>query len=192
MFVSLALDWNQYFTILIIQSLCCHACSVRRRTRHRDLAHSFQIIQTTRSRSSTDRLHPRLGNSLPGTQTASLLVCVDRSRSTRPGQTCCPNCRWLPDLKHCVPFFSTCCTSTCCVLLCKTSLAVGIALLCSRVLGSLSWLFLLHWFSGSFPGCFFLHGHLARVSTNLQFPPLSESKRCPRSLQTALLWTSHK
>ena len=24
------------------------------------------------------------------------------------------SCRWLPDLKHCVPFLSTCSTSTCC------------------------------------------------------------------------------
>ena len=46
------------------------------------------------------------------------------------------SCRWLPDLKHCVPFFSTCLVSTCCVA--KTSPAVGIALLCSRVLGSRS------------------------------------------------------
>ena len=51
-----------------------NVCSIRHRTGHMDLAHSFQIIQTTRSRSSTDRLHPRLGNSLPRTETASLLV----------------------------------------------------------------------------------------------------------------------
>ena len=74
----------------------------------------------------------------------------------------------LPDLKHCVPFFSTCCTSTCFSACCSP--AVGIALsfvhglsgpfpgcYASRVLGSLPWLFL------------FLHGHLARVSSNLQF-----------------------
>ena len=42
----------------------------------------------------------------------------------------------LPNLKHCVPFFSTCLVSTCCVV--KTSPAVGTALLCSRVLGSRS------------------------------------------------------
>ena len=45
----------------------------------------------------------------------------------------------LPDLKHCVPFSSTFCTSTCCFV---TSPAVSTALLCSRVLGSLPWLFL--------------------------------------------------
>ena len=50
---------------------------VLHRTGHRDLAHSFQIIQTTRSRSSTGRPHSFLGNSLPRTETASLLVCVD-------------------------------------------------------------------------------------------------------------------
>ena len=65
MFVSLTLDWDQYFTVLIIQSLCCHVCSIRHGTGLRDLAHSFQIIQPTWSRSSTDWFHPRLGNSLP-------------------------------------------------------------------------------------------------------------------------------
>ena len=38
---------------------CCHACSILHRTRHRYLAHSM------RSRSSTDRPHSHLGNSLP-------------------------------------------------------------------------------------------------------------------------------
>ena len=62
---------------LDIQSLCCHVCSIRHRTGYRYLAHSFQIVQTTRFRSLTDRFHPRLGNSLPRIETASLLVCVD-------------------------------------------------------------------------------------------------------------------
>ena len=39
-----------------------------------DLAHLLQIIQTTRSRSSTGWPHPRLRHSLPRTETASLLV----------------------------------------------------------------------------------------------------------------------
>ena len=34
------------------------------------------------------------------------------------------SCRWLPDLKHCVPFFSTCKTSTCCVVKLRLLLAL--------------------------------------------------------------------
>ena len=114
---------------------CCHACSVRHRTGHRDLAHSFQIIQTTRFRSLTDRFHPRLGNSLPRTETASLLVCVDDHVR-------------LVLVKLVVPIVVASRLEALCsvllhvlyfhVLLCKTSPAVGIALLCSRVLGSRS------------------------------------------------------
>ena len=97
----------------------------------------------------------------------------------------------LPDLKHCVPFFSTCLVSTCCVV--KTSPAVGTALLCSRVLGSRSLAVLLHGFSGPFRGCFSFFTAIWHVfQPTYNSPPWSESKRCPRSLQTALLWTSHK
>ena len=139
---SCALDWNQYFTILIIQSLCRHACSILHRTGH-DLAHSFQIIQTTQSRSSTDRLHPHFGNSLPRTETASLVVCVDDHIRLVLVKLLVPLCRWLPDLKHCVPFFSTCCTSTCCFVK-------------LRLLSAL--LFFVHGFSGPGPWLFCFTG----------------------------------
>ena len=68
------------------------------------------------------------------------------------------NCRWLPDLKHCVPFFSTCLVSKCCVVKFRLLLAS---------------LFFVHGFSGPGPWLFLsLHGHVARVSTSLQFTPL--------------------
>ena len=67
-------------------------------------------------------------------------------------------------------FFSTCYTSTCCFVKLRLLLAL---------------LFFVHGFSGPFPGCLlmgfsgpnpclclFLHGHLARVSTSLQFTTL--------------------
>ena len=50
----------------------------------------------------------------------------------------------------------------------------------SRVLGSLPWLFLF----------FTAIWHVFQPAYNA--PPWSESKGCPQSLQTALLWTSHK
>ena len=138
---------------------CCHVCSIRHRTGHRDLAHSFQIIQTTRSRSLTDRFHPRLGNSLLPFRYV-LMITFDSSWSILLSHL-----SLLPDLKHSVPFFSTCCFVKLYLLLALLFFVHGFWgpgpwLFCSRVLGSLPWLFL------------FLHGHLARVSTSLQFTPL--------------------
>ena len=111
--LTLLVDWDQCFTVLFIQSLVVTPAQFLREQDTGDLAHSFQIIQTTRSRSSTGRPRSHLGNSLPRTETASLLVCVDDHVVL--GKLCCPNCRWLPDSKHGVPFFSTCLVSTCCV-----------------------------------------------------------------------------
>ena len=110
-------------------------CSIRQRTGYRDLAHSFQIIQTTRFRSLTDRFHPRLGNSLPRTETASLLVCVDDHVRLILVKLVVQLSLlfWLEALcsvlLHVSRFH---------MLRCKTLPAVGIALLCSRVLGSRS------------------------------------------------------
>ena len=127
-----------------------------------------------------------------------LMITFDSSRSNLLS-----NCRWLPDLKHCVPFFSTCCTSTCCFVKLNLLLALlffvhGFSgpdpwLFCSRVLGSRSMAVL---FTGSrvpVPGCFSFFTaiwHVFHPAYNSH--PWSESKRCPRSLQTASLWTSHK
>ena len=81
------------FTILTIQIPCCHACSVRQRTRRMDLAHIRFRLSKPRSRSSTCWPRPHIGNSLPlapsdqiRTETAFLLVCDD-DRGTCPGQT---------------------------------------------------------------------------------------------------------
>ena len=54
------------------------------------------------------------------------------------------SCRWLPDLKHCVPFFSTCCTSTCCFV--KLRLLLALLFFVHGFLGPGPWLFL---FTGS-------------------------------------------
>ena len=96
----------------------------------------------------------------------------------------------FPDLKHCVPFFSTCCFSTCCVVnftCCWhcSSLVTGSGV---PVPGCF-----VHGSSGPFPGCFSFFTaswHVFQPAYNS--PPWSESKCCPRSLQTALFWTSHK
>ena len=60
-----ALDWNQYFTILIIQTLLLS------RLRHLRLVFSDLGFLCSQAQST------RLVNSLPRTETASLLVCVD-------------------------------------------------------------------------------------------------------------------
>ena len=65
--------------------------------------------------------------------------------------------------------------------------AVGTALLCSRVLGSLPWLFV-NGFSGSNPWLFyFLHGHLARVSSTK-----SNDFRCPLLLRNHCCSSLHR
>ena len=69
--LTLLVDWDHYFTVLITQSLVVTLAQFVTRTLHWDLAHS------TRSRSSTGRLHSHLGNSLPRTETASLWSHVD-------------------------------------------------------------------------------------------------------------------
>ena len=171
--LTLLVDWDQYFTVLIIQSLCCHACSVRQRTGHRDLAHSFQIIQTTRSRSSTGRRHPRLGNSLPRTETASLLVRVDdhvRLVLGRYVEVLLPD--FVVGFHAFLRVLLACCWH------------------CSSVVhgfwGPGPWLFLLHGFSGPFPGCFYFFTAIWHViQPAYSSPPWSESQRCPRSLRTA-------
>ena len=48
------------------------------------------------------------------------------------------------------------------------------------------WLFLLHGFLGTFPGCFYFFTAIWHVfQPAYNSPPWSESQRCPRSLRTA-------
>ena len=156
---SCALDWNQYFTMLIIQSLCCQ----------------FFVIFALSFLTSAFCVHRP-------NQLGSEILCLGLRQfpfwsvltitfvSSWSNSLLLSHLSLLPDLKHCVPFFSTCCTSTC--FSAYYSPAVGFALLCSRVLGSLPWLFCSR-VLGSLPWLFlFLHGHLARVSSNLQFTSL--------------------
>ena len=161
--LTLLVDWDQYFTVLIIQSLVVtpRLLNSPKNKTQGSRTNSFQVFQTH-----------GLDLRLVGLILISEILCLGLRQFSR--------CRWLPDSKHCVPFFSTCLVSTCV----KTSPAVGTALLCSRVLVSLPWLFCSRVLQ-SLPWLFlFLHAHLARVSTSLQCTPWSENQRCSRSLQT--------
>ena len=107
---SCALDWNQYFTILIIQSLCCQFFDI--------FALSFLTSAFCVHRPN------RLGSEILCLGFWSVLtITFDSSWSNLLSHL-----SLLPDLKHCVPFFSTCCTSTCFSACCSP--AVGFALLC--------------------------------------------------------------
>ena len=64
----------------------------------------------------------------------------------------------------------------------STSPAVSTALLCSRVLGSLPWLFLLHGFSGPFPGCFcFMGSRVPSLAVPLSSRPFGTCFNQPTS-----------
>ena len=136
---SCALDWNQYFTILIIQSLCCQFFDI------------FALSFLT----SAFCVH---GPNQLGSEILCLglrqfpfwcVLTITFDSSWSNFLLLLSHLSLIPDLKHCVPFFSTCCTSTC--FSAYYSPAVGFALLCSRVLGSLPWRFL---FSRPFGSCF--------------------------------------
>ena len=149
---SCALDWNQHFTILIIQSLSCQFFDIFALS---FLTSAFCVHRPNQLNSEILCLGLR---QLPFWSV--LTITFDSSWSNF--LLLLSHLSLLPDLKHCVPFFSTYCTSMCfsACFSAYYSPVVGFALLCSRVLGSLPWLFL------------FLHGHLARVSSNLQFTSL--------------------
>ena len=163
---SCALDWNQYFTILIIQSLCCQFFDIFALS---FLTSAFCVHRPNQLGSEILCLGLR---QFPFWSV--LTITFDSSWSN--SLLLLSHLSLLPDLKHCVPFFSTCCTSVFSPRITRLLLAL---------------LFFVHGFSGPFPGCFsfftaiWLVFHPTYNSPAYNSPPWSESKRCPRSLQTA-------
>ena len=165
--LTLFVDWDQYFTVLIIQSLVVTP------------AQFFREQDTGISHIPHD-----LDLRLIGFILISEILCLGlRQLPCRFMLMITFDLSWADTFKFFSQTLSLASTrfSACC------SLAVGTALsFVHGFWGPGPWLFSPHGFSGPFPGCFYFFTatwHVFQPAYNS--PPWSESQRCPRSLHTA-------
>ena len=169
--LTLLADWDQYFTVLITQSLVVTPAQF---VREQDTKISLIRFRLSKPNGLDIRL--------VGVILVSEILCL--------GLTQLPckfvlmitfDLSWADTFK----FFSQTSSLASTRFSAYCSPAVGTAL--SFVHGFWGpWLFVLHGFSGPFPGCFyFFTGFWHVFQPAYNSPPWSESQRCPRSLRTA-------
>ena len=158
--LTLLVDWDQYFTVLIIQSL---VVTPARFVREEDTGISHISFRLSKPHGLDLRLVGLIFVSeilYLGLRQLPFWSVLMITVSTCPGQirsSSSPRLRrWLARVSPSVVRLLLALLFFCSRVLGCRSLAV----FASRILGFLPWLFL------------FLHGHLARVSTSLQFTPL--------------------